>query len=77
MSELILVTGGAGFIGRHVGDELLRRGHRVRVLDSLIEQVHAGAERPEGLDPEIELIRGDVRDKDAVTKSLQGVSTLR
>ena len=38
--ETILVTGGAGFIGRAVSEELLRRGHRVRVLDSLIEQVH-------------------------------------
>lgn len=76
LSEVVLVTGGAGFIGRHVGDELLRRGHRVRVLDSLIEQVHAGASRPEGLDSEIELIRGDVRDKDAVAKSLVGVDSV-
>jgi dTDP-L-rhamnose 4-epimerase len=70
MVERVLITGGAGFIGCHVGTELLRRGHRVAVLDSLIEQVHGGCERPPMLDPEIELIRADVRDGDAVATAL-------
>ena len=43
MPEFVLITGGAGFIGRHLSAELLRRGYRVRVLDSLIEQVHGAA----------------------------------
>ena len=44
MLESVLVTGGAGFIGKSVCNELLERGYRVRVLDSLVEQVHgAGA----------------------------------
>ena len=48
MPETILITGGAGFIGRAVTRELLARGNRVRVLDSLIEQVHIGAMVPRG-----------------------------
>lgn len=75
MAERILITGGAGFIGCHLAAALLRRGHRVRVLDALIEQVHgrgAGG-RPEGLDPEVELQVGDVRDGDAVARALRGV----
>jgi len=74
--ERVLVTGGAGFIGCHVGRELLRRGHQVVVLDSLIGQVHGNRERPEFLEPEIELIRGDVRDGEAVAGALRGVDSV-
>ena len=49
MSEHVLVTGGAGFIGRFVVQELLARGHKVRVLDSLIEQVHGDLSDPEAV----------------------------
>ena len=42
----ILITGGAGFIGSHLADDLIARGHRVRALDSLSPQVHGAAERP-------------------------------
>lgn len=76
MAERILVTGGAGFIGCHVGRELLRRGHEVVVLDSLIGQVHGDRERPPFLEPEIELIRADVRDGDAVARALLGVDSV-
>ena len=76
MSETVLITGGAGFIGRYVGQELLARGYRVRALDSLIEQVHGGAGRPAMLDPEIELIEADVRDGDAVAGALRGVDSV-
>jgi dTDP-L-rhamnose 4-epimerase len=68
-----LITGGAGFIGRAVVREVLSRGHRVRVLDSMIEQVHGDRERPEDLAEEAELIRGDVRNGDIVARALQGV----
>jgi dTDP-L-rhamnose 4-epimerase len=73
LSETILITGGAGFIGRAVCKEVLKRGHRVRVLDSLIEQVHGDRERPEDLPEEVELIRADVRNGDAVAKAVKGV----
>ena len=76
MSETVLVTGGAGFIGRFVCAELLRRGNRVRVLDSLIEQVHGQVDGSALLDPEAELIRGDVRDGDAVARALRGVDSV-
>ena len=67
-----LVTGGAGFIGSHVADFLLERGYHVRVLDSLQERVHPKG-KPAWLNPEVELIVGDVRDKDALRKAIQGV----
>lgn len=73
----ILVTGGAGFIGSHLCDRLLGLGHRVRVLDSLVPQVHGEAgKRPEYLSLEVELIRGDVRDKTAVLKALDGIEAV-
>src|SRR5215218_3441945 len=67
----VLITGGAGFIGSHLADLLLREGRRVRVLDSLSPQVHGDArERPSYLAPEVELVRGDVRDPEAVRRAL-------
>ena len=75
--EKVLITGGAGFIGRFVADELLARGHQVRVLDALIPQVHGeAAARPEALNSEAEFIHGDVRDKDAVARALRGVDSV-
>lgn len=73
MSEAILITGGAGFIGRHVAEALLRRGDRVRILDSLIQQVHPQRLWPAELHPDIELMVGDVRDADIVRRSLSGI----
>jgi dTDP-L-rhamnose 4-epimerase len=74
--ETVLITGGAGFIGRAVTRELRGRGHEVRILDSLIEQVHGDRERPEDLDPDVELIRADIRNGDAVMKALRGVDSV-
>ncbi|MGF7155585.1 NAD-dependent epimerase/dehydratase family protein [Novosphingobium gossypii] len=76
MAEHVLITGGAGFIGRQVTAELLRRGNTVRVLDCLLDQVHGGAGRPEGLDPEAELVVADIRDGDAVSRALKGVDSV-
>ncbi len=76
MSEHVLITGGAGFIGRFTAQELLRRGHRVRVLDAMIEQVHGDKERPDDFPEEAELVRGDVRNGDVVEKALQGVDSI-
>ena len=76
MVEKVLITGGAGFIGRHVARALLDQGHRVRVLDSLIEQVHQGKKRPDGLPADVEFVAGDIRDETAVLKSLKGVDAV-
>jgi dTDP-L-rhamnose 4-epimerase len=77
MSGRILITGGAGFIGSHLADELLEHGYRVRALDDLSEQVHGpGASRPGYLSPEVELIEGDVRDPEAVRRALQGIDAV-
>jgi len=60
----VLVTGGAGFIGSHLVDALISRGHQVRILDALIPQVHgANASWPAWVPTEVEGLRGDVRDR--------------
>jgi dTDP-L-rhamnose 4-epimerase len=77
MTLSVLITGGAGFIGSHLANRLLVEGHRVRVLDNLNPQVHGeGGRRPTYLPPEIELVVGDVRDKRAVERSLDGVDAV-
>ena len=76
MTETVLVTGGAGFIGRTVCEELLGRGNRVRVLDSLIEQVHGQAGPPDTLSPDVEFVRADVRDGDRLAEALRGVDSV-
>ena len=75
MREHVLVTGGAGFIGKSVCRELLRRGNRVRVLDSLVEQVH-GSGRPEELSCDVEFVHADVRDGDAIAGALEGIDSV-
>jgi dTDP-L-rhamnose 4-epimerase len=73
----ILVTGGAGFVGSHLVDALLARGHAVRVLDSLEPQVHGtGRRRPDHLSPAAELRVGDVRERGTVRAALAGVDAV-
>lgn len=77
MAQHILITGGAGFIGSHLADELLALGMKVRVLDNLSPQVHGeAARRPAYLDPEVELVVGDVCDPDAVRSALRGIDAV-
>jgi dTDP-L-rhamnose 4-epimerase len=74
VADTVLITGGAGFIGRYITRACLDRGHRVRVLDSLIEQVHGDMTQADHLDPEVEVIVGDVRDETALLRALKGVT---
>jgi dTDP-L-rhamnose 4-epimerase len=77
MRRRILITGGAGFIGSHLADNLLQYGYRVRVLDNLLPQVHGpDALRPAYLDPDVELIEGDVRNPPVVREALRDVDAV-
>ena len=64
-----LVTGGAGFIGSHLAEELRRRGHRVRVLDSLI----TGKRRNLAHVSDVEFLDGDVADLEACRRAVEGM----
>lgn len=72
----ILITGGAGFIGSHTADALLKKGHEVKVLDSLEPPVHPKREKPSYLKKDIEFIQGDVRDSAVLLKSMQGCDAI-
>ena len=71
---MILVTGGAGFIGSPVVDALVQDGHSVRVLDSLLPAAHR--ERPDYLNAEAEFVQGDVTDPAAVARAVQGADAV-
>ena len=72
----VLVTGGAGFIGSHLVDALVERGHRVRVLDARVSQVHGENAAPAYLNPDAEFIQGDVCDRQLVDKALDGIDVV-
>lgn len=73
----VLITGGAGFIGSHLADELLAHGYQVRALDCLSPQVHGPErKRPDYLNPEVELQVGDVCDADTLRRALQGMDAV-
>jgi dTDP-L-rhamnose 4-epimerase len=76
VDSTILITGGAGFIGSHLADELLEQGWHVRALDNLTPQVHEGGKRPAYLHPDVELVVGDVRDADCTRRALAGVDAV-
>jgi dTDP-L-rhamnose 4-epimerase len=72
----VLVIGGAGFVGSHTVDALLRQGHAVRVADNLDAQVHPTGELPEYLNRAAEFVRMDLRDIDALRKALGGMEAV-
>jgi dTDP-L-rhamnose 4-epimerase len=74
--DRILITGGAGFVGSHLADRLLREGYQVRVLDNLTEQVHGNTGWPDYLDDRVERVQADVRDPARVAEALKGVDAV-
>jgi UDP-N-acetylglucosamine/UDP-N-acetyl-alpha-D-glucosaminouronate 4-epimerase len=64
-----LVTGGAGFIGSHLAEELLRRGHRVRIVDSLITGKRRNLDRL----TDAEFVEGDLADLSVAARAVEGI----
>lgn len=73
--KTILVTGGAGFIGSHVVDELINQGYQVRVLDNLSPPTHDG-KLPEWFNKKAEFVKGDVRNKEDWKKALKNIDAV-
>ena len=71
MPKNILITGGCGFIGRYLTEELLDKGYHVRVIDSFVEQVHGHDEYPR--DNRVEYVAGDIRDRATIRAALDGI----
>ena len=78
MPGTVLITGGAGFIGRHLARALLERGYKLRVVDNLIDQVHGGQSPADALDKEFGMqfqtgmpddIRNQLKDNGYAVKS--------
>jgi len=70
----ILVTGGAGFIGSAVVDQLVESGDEVRVLDNLSASAHAC--EPAYLNPDAQYVWGDLADRDVVDRAVEGVEAV-
>ncbi len=63
-----LITGGAGFIGTNLTIQLLKEGHKVRIIDN-----YSGGKKPERIQEQAEYVEGDIRNIDDLNKAMQGI----
>jgi len=64
MNDIILITGGAGFIGCAISHKLVGQGYRIIAVDNLHPQIHRTQQRPDALHPDVELVVADICDAD-------------
>jgi dTDP-L-rhamnose 4-epimerase len=74
-AKTILITGGAGFVGSHLADALINRGHKVRIYDNLSEQVH-GSGFPNYLAEDVEFLHADVRDVESLRNAVRDADVI-
>lgn len=73
LTTKVLITGGAGFIGSNLADELIRQGAKVTIIDNLLTGFRENLEEIEG---DFEFIEGDINDDTALTKAIDGVEVI-
>ena len=80
MSELVLITAGAGFIGSRLANHLIADGYKVRVLDNLSPQIHGDSPSASSLSlslhSDVEFILGSVNNENDLMAALCGVDTV-
>ena len=76
MTNSILITGGAGFIGSRLSASFLKDGFKVRILDNFHPQVHAHKQLQADISDRVELFEGDIRDRSLVQKAAAGVNAV-
>jgi dTDP-L-rhamnose 4-epimerase len=72
----VLITGGAGFIGQKLARALLSKGVQIRILDNFNPQIHSSDSIQDDLNREIDVINGDIRDKEVLKRALAGMESV-
>src|SRR3989344_9190634 len=72
----ILVNGGAGFIGAHLVDGLIKKGYRVRVMDNLFKQIHPSGKLPDYFNKKAEFFKGDVTKREGWKTALKEIDVV-
>lgn len=76
MKETVVVTGGAGFIGSHIAERLLRDGHTVRIIDNLLTGKLENLDYLKTLDADLEIIEGSINDLELLHKVFKNIDVI-